>query len=241
MSDTFYNIDADQLELLRRMLVSHAYRERLASERFRVAQQFAMNAQELEYFASVVSEEAAHYQACINVATKVGLSLDADVAARFRRLPPGIPEFNDRFDVLLAHAFNDRAGYFVLEGIVGSRVEPYALVAARVLADEEMHGDEGAELLRASWSDFRATMQPLLFRARIIAHLDAALRCLGRPFSQSDAYAVAWGLKTRHSADAIEVFLEYCNTVFTDLHEHALVAHLRARYADGVVPSEGVR
>jgi 1,2-phenylacetyl-CoA epoxidase catalytic subunit len=214
-------ITSTQKALLTQMLTSHAYRERLAARRFRQAVKLAPTSQSKEYVMHVAEEEDFHYLGCLKVAEQLQIDLVPLVKRRMLGRPPGIPVFTTWLDVLLAHAFNDKAGYFVLKGIVGSKVPKYARLAAEIIADEETHGLEGAKMLRQFYG--RAQMDDRAKRRLLLLHLDAAVRCLGRPNSQRDKEAMKNGLKTISSADTVANFLEYSDRILIQLNCKDLV------------------
>jgi len=207
-------------QLLVRMLTSHAYREKLAAERFREALEIVPPHEPREYWRKVIEEEQEHYDGCLDVSKQLGIDLEPLIAVRMLRGPAGIPPFHSWLDVLLAHAFNDKAGYYVLVALKESKVKPYAMLARRILAEEEAHGIAGA----AALVDFYKAQPNAEERNRsLLIHLDAAVRCLGRPNTEGDAAAVRAGLKTRSSADTLRDYCDYVDDVLVKLNRSDLV------------------
>jgi 1,2-phenylacetyl-CoA epoxidase catalytic subunit len=193
-------------ELLAKMLGSHAYREKLAAQRFAQAVDLAPTPADTSYLNHIVEEEIDHYRGCLRVAGELGIDLEALVNARMLLDPPGIPPFEVWLDVLLAHALNDRAGYHVLTGLTGSKVSAYARLAAEIVADEESHGETGAAALVKYYENCDHPKK----RDLLLIHLDAAVRCLGKPNTKNDAQAIKTGLKTK---PAEQIISEYCDAV----------------------------
>jgi 1,2-phenylacetyl-CoA epoxidase catalytic subunit len=224
-----HELTTDQRALLARMLTSHAYRERLAADRYVGALALAPTAAERAYLEHVIAEEEEHYAGCVAVGVGVGIDIVERVAERAGRTPAGIPELHDWLDVTLAHALNDQAGYQVMVGLRGSRVAAYAQLAERILAEEADHGRVGADAAIRAYCD--AGLPPKMRRERLIIHLDAAVRCLGRPGSAGDRAALNAGFKSRGAAETIRAFCADADAVLAALGEDALVptAH---RYLD---------
>jgi 1,2-phenylacetyl-CoA epoxidase catalytic subunit len=196
-------------DLLTRMLISHAYRERLAAKRFKQALALLPPHELSSYWHKVIKEEEEHYQGCLGVGRDLRIDIEPLVSARMKQSPAGIPPFTNWLDALLAHAFNDRAGYFVLLGLTGSKIESYAALATRIVAEEANHGAKGVMALVDYWpsSDER------LRRMALITHLDAAVRCLGRPDTIRDKQALKTKLKTQSSRTVIEAFCRFADDV----------------------------
>src|SRR5688572_483121 len=134
-------------ELLTRMLISHAYREKLAVQRFTEALKLLPPYEPEKYWLGVIEEEQEHYDGCLDVAEELSIHLSPLIDARMTKEPAGIPQFHSWLDVLLAHAFNDKAGYFVLLGLTQSKVQGYARLARDIIAEEEAHGMAGTKAL----------------------------------------------------------------------------------------------
>jgi 1,2-phenylacetyl-CoA epoxidase catalytic subunit len=200
-------LSSEERELLTRMLTSHAYREKLAVERFKEAIRLLPSNQSERYWLNVIEEEQEHYDGCLLLANELGLDLEPLVAVRMLRQPAGIPPFYSWLDVLLAHAFNDRAGYHVLVGLIGSKVRSYGILAEQIIAEEEAHGTSGATALVDYYSSLPDTPER---GHTLLKHLDAAVACLGHPNTLGDSEAVRSGLKTR-SAEA--TLMEFCKDV----------------------------
>jgi 1,2-phenylacetyl-CoA epoxidase catalytic subunit len=221
------DLTGDERALLARMLTSHAYRERLAADRYRAALALAPTAADRAYLARVIEEEEDHYGGCIDVGHHLGIDIAERVAERAGRLPAGIPELHDWLDVTLAHALNDQAGYQVMVGLRGSRIIAYAKMAEQILSEEADHGQTGAV---AAARTYRTTdLSPELLRERLVIHLDAAVRCLGRPGSAGDRAALAAGFKMRSAADTIRAFCADADSVLAALDEPTLLP-AAARY-----------
>jgi 1,2-phenylacetyl-CoA epoxidase catalytic subunit len=201
--------------LLVQMLTSHAYRERLATRRFRQAVRIAPSNQHRAYVQEVAREENSHYLGCLKVAKDLRIDLLTLVDRRMLRRPTAIPTFKTWLDVLLAHAFNDKAGYFVLTGIVGSKIKEYARLATDIIAEEEAHGSQGAQMLLDYYSGAR--LKDSHKRSLLILHLDAAVWCLGRPNSPRDKDALEFGLKTQSSAETLALFCSYADKLLTQM------------------------
>jgi 1,2-phenylacetyl-CoA epoxidase catalytic subunit len=202
-------------DLLTRMLTSHAYRERLAAERFREALSLLPLHESETYWLGVIDEEQEHYVGCLDVAKQIRIDLEPLVASRMTRQPPGIPCFETWLDVLLAHAFNDKAGYYVLLGLMRSKVTPYAKLASHIVAEEESHGAMGVKALVTYYP--ASNESDHVKQETLIRHLDAAVRCLGRPNSWRDKEAVSAGLKTRPASVTITDFCAYADEVLERL------------------------
>jgi len=205
------------LGILSSMLTSHAYREHLAEERYRLAVSIAPSSASKDYLQQVANEEAGHYQGCLRVGEACDIDLPERVRVRSQSGEPGIPPFETWLDVLLAHAFNDRAGYHVLIGIQGSTVTSYAKLAQDIVAEEEEHGATGARMLMSYYQTIPAPER----RARLILHLNAALKCLGRPGTSRDAVALAAGLKRRSAAATRAAFWKDVEPILDSLGEDA--------------------
>jgi 1,2-phenylacetyl-CoA epoxidase catalytic subunit len=202
------------------MLTSHAYREKLAAERFSDALRLLPLYESEEYWRNVIEEEEEHYRGCLAVAKEVGIDLAPLVDSRLLMAPEGIPAFHTWLDVLLAHAFNDKAGYYVLIGLKGSKVGPYARLAEDILVEEDAHGIAGASAL----VNFYASQIESEERGQaLLKHLDAAVWCLGRPGTRGDADAVRLGLKTRSSSDTLREFCSYVDAMLVKLDRHDLI------------------
>src|SRR6266404_250884 len=213
-------LDPYEHRLLSNMLTSHAYREKLAADRFRYALTLMPTSESGNYWSSVIAEEEEHYAGCLSVASEIGIELESLVASRLSRPPDGIPVFNDWLDVLLAHTFNDRAGYHVLLGLIGSKITSYAKLAKEIVEEEERHGNSGAaSLIEFYGSDINSEGR----RRQLLKHLDAAVWCLGRPNTKRDTDAVRLGLKTRSSEDSLKEFCEYADRVLMRIGEARLV------------------
>jgi 1,2-phenylacetyl-CoA epoxidase catalytic subunit len=208
-------------DLLTSMLTSHAYRERLAVERFREALSLLPSHESEAYWLHVIEEEQEHYVGCLDVAKQIRIDLEPLVNSRMNRQPPGIPRFKTWLDVLLAHAFNDKAGYFVLMGLLASKVIPYAQLASHIVAEEENHGARGADALVKYYPACSESEQ--VKQKTLLEHLDAAVRCLGRPNSWRDQEAVRAGLKTRSAATTITDFCSYADEVLERLNCQNLI------------------
>lgn len=202
-------------EIFTRMLTSHAYRERLAAERFADAKEIAPSPDARSYVEHVSEEEEEHYRGCLDVAAEFGIPIEHMVARRMEQSPPGIPQFNCWLDVLLAHAFNDQAGYFVLAGVMGCKIPSYARLAKDIVAEEAAHGAHGAELLIDYYP--QADTGGADKRDLLLTHLDAAVRCLGRPNSPGDKEAIDAGLKSIPATDTIKQFCSYADDILMRL------------------------
>ena len=107
-------LNESERELLTKMLGSHAYREKLAAERYAQAVDLSPTPEDRSYLNHIVEEETDHYRGCLRVAAELEIDLEAHVNARMLLDPPGIPPFESWLDVLLAHSLNDRAGFTAL-------------------------------------------------------------------------------------------------------------------------------
>lgn len=202
-------------ELLGKMLTSHAYRERLAATRFEEASDLAPDARTRAYVRGVVTEETEHYEACVATARSLGIDIEARVQRRLLQVPEGIPRFRTWLDVLLAHALNDEAGLFVLRGLVGSCVPAYASLAKHIVDDEVLHGSRGRSMLTAYWPTAPESASEKIVKFR--EHVDAGVRCLGRPDTPGDAFAIRSGLKTIPASTLVTSYGVYVDGVATDL------------------------
>jgi hypothetical protein len=205
------NLNSPKEILLARMLVSHAYREQLAAQRFTEALSLLPEGESESYWLHVITEEEEHYRGCLRVAAELGIDLPPLVQARMLRNPPGIPPFKTWLDVLMAHAFNDKAGYFVLLGIIDSTVAPYAELAREIVAEEESHGSHGVAALFKYYPVCELCEHSK--RAILTQHVEASIRCLGRPFTPGDCEAVRLGLKTKPAAKTVNDFCAYVGGV----------------------------
>jgi 1,2-phenylacetyl-CoA epoxidase catalytic subunit len=201
-------------EVLQQMLTSHAYRERLAMLRFTEAAALAPDEHSRVYVTGVGAEEAEHYRACLATARTLGVDVATRVDERFSRPPIGIPIFHTWLDVLLAHALNDEAGLFVLRGLVGSRIPAYAALARHIVDDEALHGSRGREMLLAYWP--QAPLSDEVKLAKFHEHVQAGVRCLGRPNTPGDTFALRAGLKT---IPAVELIAQYGGFVASLSHD----------------------
>ncbi len=200
-------------DLLSKMLGSHAYREKLAAERYAQAIDLSPTQGDRRYLNHIILEETAHYQGCLRVAGELDIDLESLVNARMDQDPPGIPVFEVWLDVLLAHSFNDRAGYHVITGLVGSKVGPYARLAVEIASEEETHGENGA----ASLVKYYPLCDHPQKRDKLLTHVDAAIRCLGKPNTWNDAAAIRLGLKTKPSTQVIREFCDAVNPILANL------------------------
>lgn len=216
-----------EMDLLTRMLTSHTYREKLAAERFNDALTLLPSQDLKTYWLHVIEEEEEHYAGCLEVARQLDIDLEPLVHSRMQRLPAGIPEFHNWLDVLLAHAFNDKAGYYVLLGLTKSKVAPYAKLAESILVEEESHGASGAEALIEYYPSHGKS--EAVRRKILIKHLDAAVRCLGRPQTKGDQEAVKAGLKTKSASETISGFCLYADQILKHLKCDSLIP-TSARY-----------
>ena len=216
----------EERRIFANMLRSHAYRERLAAQRFGEGLEFVPDGEKAA-LEQIIGEEVAHYRGCLAVGQELGIDVESLVLARMGRDPPGIPRFYSWLDLLLAKAFNDEAGQFVLQGVIGSRIKPYSELAERIIRDEKKHGGDGAKALLESWPEAHYDRQT---KTRMLAvHLDAAARCFGRPNSEDDRKAVALSLKTRDSAYLLAQFCEYGDGILRQL-DHPNFVPLARRY-----------
>lgn len=204
-------LDDTEIRILAKMLTSHAYREKLAVTRFRYAIRIAPTREDRTYFRKVVTEEETHFRGCLEVGTLLGIDLQKLVTLRrrTRRYGPGIPTFRTWLDVLLAHALNDQAGYYVLKGLKGSKVAAYSRLACRIVAEEESHGSHGSAMLTRYLKECDRS-DPSIHEA-LVVHLDSAARCIGRPDSTLDAEAVKLRLKSRSALDTLAEFCRYAD------------------------------
>lgn len=203
-------------ELLTRMLVSHAYREHLAAKRFKEALAFLPTDESEAYWLHVVEEEEEHLRGCYQVASELDIDLKPLIEARMLRQPQGIPPFRDWYDVLLAHAFNDKAGYYVLLGLIECEVKPYARLARVIVSEEASHGAYGAVALVKYFA--RQRLKDSITREMLSKHIAAALRCLGRPHTKGDRDAVDFGFKTRPASQTIKEFWSYVDDILRQLY-----------------------
>jgi 1,2-phenylacetyl-CoA epoxidase catalytic subunit len=231
---TDHKPNAEATTLLTRMLTSHAYRERLAAEQFRQAVHLAPTEAARIYIQGVASEETEHFQLCLAAAETLGLEIAEAVEARMAKAPPGIPVFGTWLDVLLAHALNDEAGLFVLRGLATSRVEAYATLAKHIIDDELLHGSRGRSMLLAYWPTAQDSRQAK--HEKFIEHLDAGVRCLGRPDTPSDKLAIAFGLKTTPARDLIRAYCSYADDIVAALDLPGLLPTAQ-RYLEPVAAS----
>lgn len=211
------HLTAKEREIFTKMLVSHAYRELLAANRLQVFLQTVNDRKKRSYLIEVMEEEQLHYNGVLKVAREFNINLEKLVQQRYAGKPAGIPFYHTWLDFLLAHAFNDQAGFFVLQGIQGSKVRSYAQLAKKIVRDEERHGHAGVKLLVDYL--YHKKLTPKMKRS-IKIHLDAAVRCLGKPLTENDTLAVEAGLKTVSSAETIQRFCGYMNGVFKKLNYH---------------------
>jgi 1,2-phenylacetyl-CoA epoxidase catalytic subunit len=209
---------SSEKELLTQMLVSHAYREKLAAVRFEEALSFLPAGETGNYWLNVIAEEEEHYQGCLHVANELNIELEPLVMARMSKQPLGIPPFCHWLDVLLAHAFNDKAGYYVLLGLIESKVKPYAALAGKIVAQEESHGTCGAAALVKYYPT--QEVRDHLKRDALARYIDAAIRCLGRPNTLGDRKAVRFRLKTKSASETIREFCSYVRGILNQLPDH---------------------
>lgn len=199
-------LNGSERELITKMLGSHAYREKLAAERYTQAADLSPTPEDSSYLNHIVEEETDHYRGCLRVASELDIDLESHVNARMLLDPPGIPPFEVWLDVLLAHSLNDRAGYHVITGLVGSKVGAYARLALEIVSEEESHGENGA----ASLVKYYPLCDNPQKKDKLRTHIDSAIRCLGKPNSKNDARAINMGLKTKPS---LQVINEFCDAV----------------------------
>lgn len=220
-------------ELLTRMLVSHAYRERLAANRFKEALALLPRNEPEGYWLHVVEEEEEHLRGCHQVASELGIDLEPLVEARMQRQPPGIPPFREWLDVLLAHALNDKAGYYVLLGLTESRVKPYARLARAIVSDEASHGAYGSVALVKYFA--RHELRDDVLRETLGRHIAAALRCLGRPDTKGDRDAVGFGFKTRPARETIKEFWSYVDDLLRQLNCQQKISRVHLKVGELIV------
>lgn len=199
-------LNESEKELITKMLGSHAYREKLAADRFKEAVRLSPTVEDRNYINHIVEEETRHYQGCLRVARELDIDLELFVNARMLVDPPGIPPFEDWLDVLLAHSLNDRAGYHVITGLIDSKVAAYARLASMIASEEESHGETGA----AALVKYYPLCDHPQKKDKLVTHLDSAIRCLGKPNSRNDAEAIRMGLKTKSS---LQTIAEFCDAV----------------------------
>jgi len=212
------NLDAASREIAERMLTSHAYRERLAIDRFKSVLDLAPSPEDRAHLQQAIEEEARHYAGCLEVAEWYGIELVPRVKARMARTPHGIPEFHNWLDLLLAQALNDAAGAFVLRGVIGGTLTRYAELCAATIADEENHCRVGRLGAIAFWSSqVGVTVPTEQAEHQLMVHLIAAIKSCGRARSITDDAALQLGLKSRSSTETLDGFLAYAR-----LFVHAL-------------------
>lgn len=218
-------LNGSERDLLTKMLSSHGYREKLAVERYKHAAEFAPTPADLGYLNHIVDEETDHYLGCLRVADELDIDLESQVDARMLLDPPGIPPFENWLDVLLAHSLNDRAGYHVITGLIGSKVSAYARLASEIVSEEESHGEYGAAALVKYYPHCDHPQK----KDQLVAHLDSAIRCLGRPNSTNDLQAIRMGLKTKPSFQVISEFCQAVDPILAELGSEDLMP-LSSRY-----------
>lgn len=206
-------LNGSEKELITKMLRSHAYREKLAAERYKQAVDLSPTLEDRNYLNHIVKEETDHYRGCLRVASELDIDLESHVNDRMLQDPPGIPPFEVWLDVLLAHTLNDRAGYHVITGLVGSKVSAYARLALEIVSEEESHGENGA----ASLVKYYPLCDHPQKKDQLVTHIDAAIRCLGKPDSKNDAEAIKMGLKTKPSSQVISEFCDAVDPILVDL------------------------
>lgn len=216
-----------EIEILTRMLTSNAYREKLAAQRYEQAVDLATTGAARKYVLHVAEEEWDHYHKCLKVARELDIDLEPLVDQRMTADPPGIPPFNNWLDVLLAHTFADKAGYFILAALVNSKVRPYAEMAAEIAAEEERHGNYGASLLEDFYC--RTDFDEKAKQQMLVDHIDAGVRCLGQPNTRGDREAVSLGLKTKPAAEIIRDFCSYADDILVRIGRAEMVP-LSTRY-----------
>lgn len=207
--------------VLRRMLVHHAYRELDAVRQFSRAYAHAPRDAH-DCLRDTIADEVSHYRGCLDAARQLGFEVSYDVQARMQRGPPGIPHIASWEDFVLSHALNDQAGLFVLRNCSDSSAAPYAALCRTIIADEERHGSRGRELLIAH-AKARG-----IERDRLLVHLDASVRCLGRPGTEGDRIAVAEKLKKEPARTIIAAYCDHADAVLSEAGQ--AVAPLSARY-----------
>ena len=206
-------LNGSERELITKMLGSHAYREKLAAERYKQAVDLSPTPGDRKYLNHIVEEETDHYRGCLRVAGELDIDLESQVNARMLLDPPGIPPFEGWLDVLLAHSLNDRAGYHVITGLVGSKVSAYARLALEIVSEEQAHGEHGA----ASLLEYYPLCDDARKKDKLVTHIDAAIRCLGKPSSKNDAKAIKMGLKTKSSSQVISEFCDAVDPILVNL------------------------
>jgi 1,2-phenylacetyl-CoA epoxidase catalytic subunit len=219
-------LSESEKHLITRMLVSHGYREKLAAARYKQAADFAPTPADRRYLNHIVEEETNHYLGCLKVAGELDIELESQVNARLLLDPPGIPAFENWLDVLLAHALNDRAGYHVITGLLGSKVSAYARLASEIVSEEEAHGKFGAAALLKYYPLCDHPQK----KDQLVAHLDSAIRCLGKPNSSNDVAAIKMRLKTKPSSQLISEFCEAVDPILAELGAEDLLP-LSSRYS----------
>lgn len=206
-------LNGSEKELITKMLRSHAYREKLAAERYKQAVDLSPTLEDRSYLNHIVEEETDHYRGCLRVASELDIDLESSVNARMLLDPPGIPSFEGWLDVLLAHSFNDRAGYHVITGLVGSKVNAYARLASEIVSEEQAHGENGA----ASLIKYYPLCDHPQKKDKLVTHIDSAIRCLGKPNSKNDAEAINLRLKTKPSSQLINEFCDAVDPILVNL------------------------
>lgn len=206
-------LNGSEKDLITKMLGSHGYREKLAVERYKQAADFAPTPTDRSYLKHIVEEETDHYMGCLRVAGELDIDLESHVNARMLLDPPGIPLFENWLDVLLAHSLNDRAGYHVITGLIGSKVSAYARLASEIVSEEEEHGEYGA----AALVKYYPLCDHPKKKDKLVAHLDSAVRCLGKPNSRNDVEAIKMGLKTKPSFQVISEFCQAVDPILVEL------------------------
>lgn len=218
-------LNGSERNLLTKMLVSHGYREKLAVDRYTQAADFAPTPADQSYLKHIVEEETEHYRGCLSVAGELDIDLESHVNARMVIDPPGIPLFESWLDVLLAHSLNDRAGYHVITGLIGSKVSAYARLASEIVSEEESHGENGA----AALVEYYPLCDHPQKKTKLVAHIDSAVRCLGKPNSRNDVEAIRMGLKTKPSFQVISEFCQAVDPILAKLGSEDLMP-LSSRY-----------
>jgi 1,2-phenylacetyl-CoA epoxidase catalytic subunit len=108
---------------------------------------------------------------------------------------------------------NDRAGFHVITGLIGSKVSAYARLASEIVTEEESHGENGA----ASLVNFYPLCDHPHKKAKLVTHIESAIRCLGKPNTKNDAEAIRMGLKTKPSSQIIGEFRDAVDPILLRL------------------------
>ncbi|MCS6913791.1 MAG: Phenylacetic acid catabolic protein [Myxococcales bacterium] len=190
-------------DTVEQLMRSQAYRELAAARLFGHGLQFAEEHRYIKFMTWHIREEIDHYFAVANMYERfTGQSLQDWVQARLRERP--IPFAGSWFELAMAQFLYDRGGFWQLQEYAECSFLPYRDIIGKIIEEERGHQGLGERIVIEACQSgrYEAEKQPLFER-----WLRLGLLSFGRPYTESNAYAISVGLKRRDSAEVMRDFI----------------------------------